>query len=344
MPASACWTWRRDASLCRSSARCTERPYRSGRLRAAPRRADRCGQDRDRCPRPAALRAGLDARNLPASWSSTGNALEGVLFAAKDALVVIDDFCPTGSSADVQRYHRDADRVFRAQGNRSGRQRMRADATLRPTKPPRGLAISTGEDTPRGQSLRSRVGVLEVGPSDVDWARLTACQADARDGVYARALVGFVGWLAPRYDEVRERMRADLDALRTVAYTDGQHRRTPGIVADLAYGLKLFLAYAVDVGAVTDDEAEAASGGVVGGARRDGGGPSSAPGRLRADASLPGAAAVGARLRTGAPRPAGRRRAAHARGLGLAIGDGRRGGIRADGVAALRRARRVGRQ
>ena len=42
-----------------------------------------------------------------------------------------------------------ADRVLRGQGNRSGRQRMRADTTLRPIKRPRGQIVSTGEDTPR---------------------------------------------------------------------------------------------------------------------------------------------------------------------------------------------------
>src|SRR5262249_49285197 len=78
---------------------------------------------------------GLDARHLPGSWSSTGNALEATAFAAKDALLVVDDFAPGGSVADVQRCHREADRLLRAQGNRSGRQRMRSDTSLRPPKP-----------------------------------------------------------------------------------------------------------------------------------------------------------------------------------------------------------------
>jgi hypothetical protein len=55
--------------------------------------------------------AGMDARNLPASWMSTGNALEGLAFLAKDAVMVVDDFCPTGARADIQRYHREADRL-----------------------------------------------------------------------------------------------------------------------------------------------------------------------------------------------------------------------------------------
>src|SRR5206468_586617 len=61
---------------------------------------------------------GMDARHLPMSWSSTGNALEGLAFATKDCLAVADDFCPCGSAADVQRFHREADRLFRGQGNR----------------------------------------------------------------------------------------------------------------------------------------------------------------------------------------------------------------------------------
>src|SRR5262249_48786127 len=90
--------------------------------------------------------AGLDARHLPCNWSSTANAIEGVAFAAKDSLLTVDDFYPTGSAADVQRQHREADRLFRNQGNRAGRQRLRSDASLRPAKPPRGLVLSTGED------------------------------------------------------------------------------------------------------------------------------------------------------------------------------------------------------
>jgi hypothetical protein len=159
--------------------------------------------------------AGLDARHVPGSWSSTGNALEMLAFTAKDALLVVDDFCPAGSSADVQRYHRDADRLLRGQGNRSGRQRLRPDASLRPTKPPRGLVLSTGEDVPRGQSLKARMMTLEVAHGDFGAQpptpnhRLTDCQADANAGLYANAMSGFVRWLASRYDAIRGRLRGD---------------------------------------------------------------------------------------------------------------------------------------
>jgi hypothetical protein len=136
--------------------------------------------------------AGLDSRHLPGSWSSTANALESLLFTAADMLVVIDDFAPGGSQADVARFHRDADRVIRSAGNRSARMRLRADGELRPPRPPRCLPLSTGEETPKGHSVRGRLGIIEVSKGDIDAARLTECQAVGRAGLYAAAMSAYL--------------------------------------------------------------------------------------------------------------------------------------------------------
>jgi hypothetical protein len=197
----------------------------------------------------------LDARRL-ASWESTENAIEGQAFQAKDQLMVLDDFAPTGSSYDVQRWHKKADRVLRAKGNASGRQRMRSDTTLRPEKPPRALILSTGEDVPRGQSLRARMLILELSPGDLDWNKLTRCQRDAASGLYARAMSGFIRWLAPRYEHIRASLKEERAALREWAALSTQHKRTPGIAADLALGLRHSLLFAHDAGALSADEAE----------------------------------------------------------------------------------------
>lgn len=198
--------------------------------------------------------AAMDSRNLPGSWSSTGNLLEAVAFAAKDAVFVVDDFAPAGSAGDVQRLQRDADRLLRAQGNSSGRQRMRADTTLRPPKPPRGLVLSTGEDVPRGQSLRARVLVLEVGPGDVKDELLSLCQADAAAGLYAAAMAGFIGSIAGRYGAIRTGLRAEVVQLRQQALGSRMHRRTPEIVANLAIGVDQFLTFAEAAGAIDPEE------------------------------------------------------------------------------------------
>ena len=106
----------------------------------------------------------MNARHL-LSWESAENAIEAQAFAFKDEILVLDDFAPTGTAYDIQRWHKKADRVLRAKGNRAEHQRMRPDTTLRPEKPPRSLTLSTGEDVRRGQSLRARMLILELAPS-----------------------------------------------------------------------------------------------------------------------------------------------------------------------------------
>jgi len=192
--------------------------------------------------------------NLPANWSSTDNAIEDSAFKAKNALLVIDDFAPGGTQYDVQRLHKKADRVLRAQGNSSGRQRMRADGSLRPERPPRGLILSTGEDIPKGHSLKARLWNCDVSPGDVKKELLTLCQRDAASGQYAKATAGFIQWLAPQYETVRQNLKKELSELRDAASKDGMHRRTPDIVANLAFGLRLFLDFAKDVGAITAEQ------------------------------------------------------------------------------------------
>ena len=103
----------------------------------------------------------------PASWTSTANYNETLAFHAKDVPLGLDDFAPSGSQYDVTRSHREADRMIRGQGNQSGRGRARQDGSLRPVKPSRALIISTGEEIPRGQSLRApRCGWGSHSPSE----------------------------------------------------------------------------------------------------------------------------------------------------------------------------------
>jgi hypothetical protein len=202
--------------------------------------------------------ATLDARHLPASWSSTANALEGLLFAGKDSLVCVDDFAPGGNQSDVQRMHRDAERVLRGQGNHAGRQRMTADARLRVAKPSRALPLITGEDVPRGQSARARALILEVGPGDIRWPRLAVAQRHAADGIYAEAMSGFLRWVAGQYGTIQTTLAAETLRLRDLAAASDAHRRTPGIVASLGAAWRLFLDFALECGAITKPNAEAA--------------------------------------------------------------------------------------
>ena len=202
--------------------------------------------------------ADFDARHVPGAWSSTANANAALQFVLKDALFLIDDFVPKGSSSDVERQHRDADRIFCGQGNTSGRGRLGRDGTsLRDANPPRGLTLSTGEDVPRGQSLNSRFWLVEFSPGDVDVKKLTACQAEASTGIYAQAMSAFLQWLAPRYVDVKKHLPKQIERFRTAATRSHQHARTPEIVANLMVGLNCFLRFAAEVGGLSVDDAKA---------------------------------------------------------------------------------------
>ena len=203
--------------------------------------------------------SGLDSSNLPANWSSTGNALESLAFIAKDALLLVDDFVPVGTSYDIGSLHRKGDRVFRAQGNSTGRQRLTAESSLKAQKPPRGLILSTGEEIPQGQSLAARIMILDLGPDDLDWERITQCQQDARAGLYAQAMAGFVCYLAlsrdgSQLDEIESHLRHETEELRQQFFRDGMHRRTATLVADLALGTRYFLHYAEEYDVITPEE------------------------------------------------------------------------------------------
>jgi Domain of unknown function (DUF3854)/Domain of unknown function (DUF927) len=201
--------------------------------------------------------AGMSRNRLPGNWSSTDNALEGLAFTVKDAILVVDDFAPSTSRNDADRQHRTAERLIRGQGNHAGRQRMRADGTLRPPKPPRGLILATGEDVPRGHSIAARLCVIDMQRGSVNLPRLSECQRDAAEGLYAAAMAGFTSWLAPQYAEVMAQLDAERIDLRNRFVGKYPHARTPDTIANLLIGLRYVLRFATCIHAIDDRQREA---------------------------------------------------------------------------------------
>ncbi|SEP29534.1 DUF927 domain-containing protein [Trujillonella endophytica] len=194
--------------------------------------------------------AGFTSSTLPGSWSSTGNALEELAFLSKDALLVIDDFAPTGNAADISQLHRTAERVIRAQGNGAGRARMSRDLKVLAPRPPRGTLLGTGEDVPRGQSLRGRLLICHLDRGALDWNALTPAQQRADGGLYAQALAGFVIYLAGR-PELLDSHTKRVAARRAELRLAGAHSRTPTTVAELTVAWEALADYAVAIGALT---------------------------------------------------------------------------------------------
>jgi hypothetical protein len=199
--------------------------------------------------------AAMDASLLPANFASTPNALEELAFTAKDSLLIVDDFAPTGGVGDHE-LHGIAERLFRAVGNRQGRNRMYSQRQLATPRPPRALILATGEEVPRGHSLRARLLILDVSRGEVDPGVLNEMQRAAHEGLFAGAMGAYLVWIAGRYDELQEWLSARVMELRDRAYKHYSpiHARLPTTLASLQSGFEIWLRFAVEVCAITDVE------------------------------------------------------------------------------------------
>ena len=190
---------------------------------------------------------------MPGSWESTDNSLEAMAFAAKDMICVIDDAAPGGSKIDIERMHQKMGRLIRSQANRSGRGRLDSDASQRAVKYPRGIIFCTGEDLPRGESVQARACIVGMQAGDITSTPLYAAQEAGSRGDYALAMSGWLRHLAATpaawkaFEEERVNLRRPAG--------EGEHARTPVMVADLIAALRAFIGFAIQSGAVTAAEA-----------------------------------------------------------------------------------------
>jgi hypothetical protein len=189
----------------------------------------------------------------PDSWESTANTLERLAFLAKDTLLWIDDYAPQPSAKEAHEQERKAQRVVRAQGNLSGRGRMRADTSLRPQYYPRGVILSTGELHPTGTSTFARLLQLDVDKDDIKLDLLTTSQAESH--LLAEAMAGYVGWLQPQLETLPPILKARWHELRSQALPHlTHHSRHPEVYAHLAVAWELLLRFAAKSGVFTEEE------------------------------------------------------------------------------------------
>ncbi len=186
---------------------------------------------------------------LPASWRDTANHLQWMLSVAKDLPVVIDDWHPAPTVSGQRDLEYKADIVIRGQGNRSGRGRLRADASPRGKYTPRGVLLSTGEQLPAGESGTARLMVVELERGYVDLTRLTMAQGEAH--LYPYAAVGYVLYLRDNWDSVAARLKSQWPAWRQAAMVEDAHLRVPATVAWLYAGADMGLEYAQSCGFIS---------------------------------------------------------------------------------------------
>jgi hypothetical protein len=117
--------------------------------------------------------------------------------------------------------------------------------------------LSTGEDIPKGQSLRARVFIVEMNSSDVNWDLVSQCQRDAAEGLYAQAVAGFLQWIAKDYEGFVKKFRAAVIVRRQgIVHGPTGHKRMPEILANLATALSYWFEFCVEIGALSAVEFE----------------------------------------------------------------------------------------
>jgi hypothetical protein len=197
--------------------------------------------------------AAMDDRGLPTNFASTGNALQWLAFYAKDALLVVDDFAPTGRHGDNE-LQNIAERLFRATGNQQGRSRLSGNGRLNAPKPPRALVLATGEQVPLGQSIRARLLILDVRPGEVDRPTLSECQRAGQEGRLATSVAAFLGWIAANYEQVQRHLQTRVLEIRSQRQVRAVHARLPSALAELRIGWKIFLEFAFEIGSIGQPE------------------------------------------------------------------------------------------
>lgn len=178
-------------------------------------------------------------QNLPLNFEASPTAVELILHAAKDNVVVMDDYYPRKNQRDAEKQKVLADRTIRSVGNRSTRKRATANIQLRVSRPPRGIVLMTCEEDPapasEGESAAGRTLKVFLQKGAVNKEYLTTMQTQGNHALvmrkYLQALV------AAKKDAVIARHAKIRDGFRAQGLSD----RMPDVLASMLVGFELFI-------------------------------------------------------------------------------------------------------
>lgn len=134
--------------------------------------------------------------------------------------------------------------------------RLSGNGKLAAARPPRALLLATGEQIPKGKSLRARLLIIPIHAGEVDRVRLSECQNAAQQGLYALAMGGFVKWTAERYEELQAYQQKRVQQLRAGQPPFASHARLPTTLAELQNAWEIWLRFAGESAAIGAGEQE----------------------------------------------------------------------------------------
>ncbi len=202
-------------------------------------------------------------KSMPANFGDTANYIRTKAFLLKDTLLVIDDYHPQTSIQERRKMEATAQSLSRAFGDLAERGRMSADLSLQASKPPRCIALMTGEQLPDiGPSGVNRFYTIDVAQGDIPRGdALTELQQQARDGVFRRVMRKYIEWLLPQAGKLPGMLGRGFTEYRSRATRlmagKGVHGRTVEAIAHIMVGLTFMMYYFEDAGYVDHNTAQA---------------------------------------------------------------------------------------
>ena len=190
----------------------------------------------------------------PASFKDTANAIELKAHTLKDSLLLIDDYHPNIDGSDARKLASTAERILRMYGDRVGRSRMRADTTLNKTYKPRGMAIVTGEDLPKGASSTARYIGVEIKREDINLDILSKLQKEHKK--LAEAMAIYIDWISKNIELVQSFIDEKFDELKIKYKEETTHGRINDAVIWLSISFELLLTFLYEYMFICDDEIE----------------------------------------------------------------------------------------
>ena len=190
----------------------------------------------------------------PASFKDTANAIELKAHTLKDSLLLIDDYHPNIDGSDARKLASTAERILRMYGDIVGRSRMRADTTLNKTYKPRGMAIVTGEDLPKGASSTARYIGVEIKREDINLDILSKLQKEHKK--LAEAMAIYIDWISKNVELVQSFIDEKFDELKIKYKEETTHGRINDAVIWLSISFELLLTFLYEYMFICDDEIE----------------------------------------------------------------------------------------
>lgn len=190
----------------------------------------------------------FDDKTPPTSWESTENALERIGFEAKDLLLWIDDYRPPATYQEASDLDKRAGRYLREVANSVGRDRMKADTSMRDSLWPRCLPLCSGELLPSGASVAARIFVVPVDQKKIDKEKLSAAQEEAPT-LYPLAGALAVQLIAQNMDVLKRELPLMRNKVRDGLNLTG-HKQHTLHTAKLLIAFNWWLSVLVDIGAL----------------------------------------------------------------------------------------------